>query len=76
MLIRVWMRTAVRKGVTSRGTFLTTLCHEFCHHLDFHLFRQTRMEPAFPTHLIQELWRYADQAGTIKVARGFSALWI
>jgi hypothetical protein len=39
MLIRVWMRTAVRKAVTSFGTFLSTLCHEFCHHLDFHRFR-------------------------------------
>ena len=38
MLIRVWMRTAVRKEVTSFGTFLSTLCHEFCHHLDFHRF--------------------------------------
>lgn len=36
--IRVWMRTAVRKEVTSFGTFLSTLCHEFCHHLDFHRF--------------------------------------
>jgi len=35
-LIRVWMRTAVRKRVTSFGTFLSTLCHEFCHHLDIH----------------------------------------
>jgi SprT-like family len=39
MLIRVWMRTAVRKEVTSFGTFLSTLCHELCHHLDFQLFR-------------------------------------
>jgi len=39
MLIRVWMRTAVRKEVTSFGTFLSTLCHEFCHHLDFQVFR-------------------------------------
>jgi hypothetical protein len=37
-LIRVWMRTAVRKEVTSFGTFLSTLCHEFCHHLDFKKF--------------------------------------
>jgi hypothetical protein len=37
-VIRVWMRTAVRKDVTSFGTFLSTLCHEFCHHLDFHRF--------------------------------------
>ncbi|MBZ5497513.1 MAG: hypothetical protein LAP85_14015 [Acidobacteriia bacterium] len=33
-LIRVWMRTAVQRRVTSFGTFLSTLCHEFCHHLD------------------------------------------
>ncbi len=38
MLIRVWTRTAVRKEVTSIGTFLSTLCHEFCHHLDFQRF--------------------------------------
>jgi hypothetical protein len=38
MLIRVWMRTAVRKQVTSFGTFLSTLCHEFCHHIDYHRF--------------------------------------
>jgi hypothetical protein len=34
-LIRVWLKTAVRKDITSFGTFLSTLCHEFCHHLDF-----------------------------------------
>lgn len=38
MVIRVWMRTAVRKEVTSFGTFLSTLCHEFCHHLDYKKF--------------------------------------
>jgi hypothetical protein len=38
MLIRVWMRTAVRKEITSFGTFLSTVCHEFCHHLDFQRF--------------------------------------
>lgn len=32
--IRVWMRTAVQKRVTSFGTFFSTLCHEICHHLD------------------------------------------
>ena len=36
--IRVWLRTAILKHVTSFGTFLSTLCHEFCHHLDFELF--------------------------------------
>jgi hypothetical protein len=39
MVIRVWMRTAVKKAVTSYGTFLSTLCHEFCHHLDLQLFK-------------------------------------
>jgi hypothetical protein len=37
-LIRVWLRTAILKDVTSFGTFLSTLCHELCHHLDFELF--------------------------------------
>src|SRR5574337_360578 len=36
-LIGVWMRAAVLKKVTSYGTFLSTLCHEFCHHLDYKL---------------------------------------
>jgi hypothetical protein len=39
LLIRVWLRTAIRKDVTSFGTFLSTLCHEFCHHLDFQRLR-------------------------------------
>src|SRR5215469_2923144 len=38
MQIRVWMRTAIRRDITSFGTFLSTLCHEFCHHLDFQRF--------------------------------------
>src|SRR5947207_3825100 len=38
MLVRVWMRTAIRKEMTSYGTFLSTLCHKFCHHLDFQHF--------------------------------------
>jgi hypothetical protein len=38
LAIRVWQRTAIRKEITSFGTFLSTLCHEFCHHLDFQRF--------------------------------------
>jgi hypothetical protein len=41
-LIRIWTRTAVRKEVTSFGTFLSTLCHEFCHHLDCQRFGFSR----------------------------------
>lgn len=37
-VIRVWLRTAILQQVMSFGTFLSTLCHEFCHHLDFELF--------------------------------------
>jgi hypothetical protein len=33
-VVRIWMRTAVRRKVTSYGTLLATLCHELCHHLD------------------------------------------
>jgi hypothetical protein len=40
--IRIWTRTAVRKQVTSFGTFLSTLCHEFCHHLDCRKFGFSR----------------------------------
>ncbi|MGD9683700.1 MAG: hypothetical protein AB7W16_21250 [Candidatus Obscuribacterales bacterium] len=32
--IRLWMRTAVHKRTTAFGTFLSTLCHELCHHWD------------------------------------------
>jgi hypothetical protein len=32
--IRVWMRTAIRKHVSSPKALLNTLLHEFCHHLD------------------------------------------
>jgi len=39
LVIRVWMRTAVKKEITSFGTFFSTLCHEFCHHLDLQLFK-------------------------------------
>jgi hypothetical protein len=39
LAIRVWMRTAVKKDITSFGTFLSTLCHEYCHHLDFEHFK-------------------------------------
>lgn len=41
MQIRVWMRTAIKREITSFGTFLSTLCHEFCHHLDFQEFKFT-----------------------------------
>jgi hypothetical protein len=36
--ITVWMRTAQRKDVVAFRTFLRTLVHEVCHHLDYELF--------------------------------------
>src|SRR2546425_3994109 len=33
-VIWIWTRMAIRKQVTSCGTFLSVLYHEFCHHLD------------------------------------------
>jgi hypothetical protein len=37
--ISVWMRTAQRKQVVAFKTFLRTVVHEFCHHLDYELFK-------------------------------------
>ena len=36
--ITVWMRTAQRQQVVAFRTFLRTLIHELCHHLDYELF--------------------------------------
>ncbi len=36
--IEVWMRTAARRQVVAFKTFLRTLLHEVCHHLDYHHF--------------------------------------
>ena len=36
--ITVWMRTAQRRDVVATRTFLRTLLHEVCHHLDTYLF--------------------------------------
>lgn len=37
--IILWMRTAQRRRVVAFRTFLRTLLHELCHHLDYTLFR-------------------------------------
>ncbi|HEY1327762.1 MAG TPA: hypothetical protein VGI14_12550 [Casimicrobiaceae bacterium] len=37
-LITVWMRTAQRRQVVAFRSFLRTICHEVCHHLDYELF--------------------------------------
>jgi hypothetical protein len=40
-VIEVWMRTAKNRRVVQFRTFLRTLLHEICHHLDFTLFGLT-----------------------------------
>jgi hypothetical protein len=45
-LITVWMRTAARKNVVAFKTFLRTVLHELCHHLDYELYR---LEDSFHT---------------------------
>lgn len=37
--IQLWMRTAKHKRVVAFRSFLRTLLHELCHHLDYELFR-------------------------------------
>ena len=36
--ITVWMRTAARRQVVAFKSFLRTVVHELCHHLDYELF--------------------------------------
>ncbi|MCL5669557.1 MAG: hypothetical protein M1392_06300 [Gammaproteobacteria bacterium] len=38
-VISVWMRTAARGQVVAFRTFLRTLLHEICHHLDYELLK-------------------------------------
>ena len=37
--IEVWMRTARRRQIVAFRTFLRTLVHELCHHLDYELLK-------------------------------------
>ena len=37
--VEVWMRTAQRRQIVAFRTFLRTLLHEFCHHLDYELLK-------------------------------------
>jgi len=39
--IEVWMRTAQRRQIVAFRTFLRTLLHELCHHLDYELLKLT-----------------------------------
>ncbi len=45
-VVTVWMRTAYHKRVVAFRTFLRTLLHELCHHLDYELLK---LEDSFHT---------------------------
>jgi len=38
-VVSTWMRTVARKQVVAYKTFVRTLLHEFCHHLDYELYQ-------------------------------------
>ena len=38
-IVRVWMRTAARQEVVALRTFVRTVLHELCHHLDYELLK-------------------------------------
>jgi hypothetical protein len=38
-VVEVWMRTAQKQKVVAPRTFLRTLLHELCHHLDYELYK-------------------------------------
>lgn len=66
--ITAWMRTARRLQVVAFKTFLRTLIHELCHHLDYELFA---LEETFHTEgfykressLVSALFAQRDAAG-------------
>ncbi|MBI2360466.1 MAG: hypothetical protein HYV04_16445 [Deltaproteobacteria bacterium] len=72
--ITVWMRTAQRRQVVAFRTFLRTLIHELCHHLDYELFH---LPESFHTEgfykressLVHQLVRIAGGDGTIQERR-------
>jgi hypothetical protein len=45
-VIKVWMRTAAQRRVVAFRTFVRTLLHELCHHLDYELLK---LEDSFHT---------------------------
>lgn len=81
--IELWMRTAQLQKVVAPRTFLRTLVHEFCHHLDYEVFK---LEETFHTegfykresHLLNQLAgppvkRQGDASTTSTGTRGASA---
>ena len=60
--ITVWMRTAAREQVVKFRTFLRTVAHEICHHLDYEHYR---LAETFHTEGF-----YARESALVKDIRG------
>jgi hypothetical protein len=72
--ITVWMRTAARRDVVAFKTFLRTLVHELCHHLDYEMFKLPetfhtegfyKRESALVSALLREEASAADPQGRL-----------
>lgn len=71
--VSVWMRTAQRAQVVKFKTFLRTLLHELCHHLDY---ERLQLEESFHTEgfykressLVRELFASRTSNGTLDAA--------
>lgn len=66
--ISVWMRTARRRQVVKFRTFLRTVLHELCHHLDYELYKlpETFHTEGFykrESHLLRQLAGESPPAG-------------
>lgn len=74
-VLLVWMRTAARERPVAHRTFLRTLMHEVCHHLDYELLE---LADSFHTHgffqressLVRQLLPRARSRPRRKGARG------
>ncbi|MBI2897848.1 MAG: hypothetical protein HYY06_30095 [Deltaproteobacteria bacterium] len=71
-VISVWMRTAAHRQVVAFRTFLRTLLHEVCHHLDYELLRLPdslhtegffRRESSIMRQLVPAVAEEKDRAG-------------
>ena len=72
--ITVWMRTAARRDVVAFKTFLRTLVHELCHHLDYELFKMPetfhtegfyKRESTLANALLQQELTLAERQGRL-----------
>ena len=73
-LITVWMRTVARRQVVAFRSFLRTILHELCHHLDYELYGlpETFHTQGFykrESSLFAQIWPEAAAAAPPRAAR-------